>query len=267
MGARHGARIAMPVAPSPSPIDSAAGEAALLAAARAGAPAALAELMGRNNRRLFRLARGILRNDADAEDVVQESWLRAFAALDGFKGEAALGTWLSRIVVNEALGRLRRRRPTVALETLEDGEGGAAASAGPHGPASPEHAAARGEIRRLVQQALERLPLPFRLVFVLRAVEQLSIAETAACLGIREETVKTRFHRANRQLRDALGAEIGAILDDLYPFAGPRCRGLAVRVLHRLAAGAAAPEPAASPGDWPAPPEPADPAGRMEDLE
>lgn len=247
-----------PLQPVPEPTLPLEGE--LLAAAQRGSVAALAELMGRNNQRLFRLARSILRDDAEAEDVVQESYLRAFAALDGFKGDAALGTWLSRIVVNEALGRLRRRRPTVDLDDLAEVPAGAA----PEADSSPEHSAARGEIRRLVEHALDGLPEPFRVVFVLRAVEQLSIAETATCLGIPAQTVKTRFHRANAQLRRALRTELGSILDDLFPFAGSRCRGLAARVLAHLGHGGN-PTLVAPPGDRPALPEARNPADRTED--
>ncbi|HEV2300615.1 MAG TPA: RNA polymerase sigma factor [Stellaceae bacterium] len=208
------------------------GEAELTARLRCGDHAAFAAVMRRNNQRLYRLARGILKDEGEAEEAVQEGYVRAFTHLDRFKGEASLSTWLARIVANEALGRLRRRRMHGV---------GAAEAAGDDRPCrpvgsnpNPEHLAARREIRRLIERAVDALPGPFRIVFVLRAVEQLSTKETAASLGIREETVKTRLHRANRLLRGALGAQFASIWDDAFPFAGRRCDGLSERVLARL---------------------------------
>ena len=209
-----------------------AGDALLTARLRGGDPAAFAALMRHNNRRLYRLARGILKDEGEAEEAVQEGYVRAFTHLDGFKGEASLSTWLARIVVNEALRRLRRRRlegAGISEAAGEEGPGGLAGS-----EPNPEHTAARREIRRLIERAIDALPAPFRVVFVLRAVEQLSTRETAASLGIREETVKTRLHRANRLLREALGEEFAAIWDDAFPFAGRRCDGMLARVLARI---------------------------------
>ena len=218
---------------------TAADDAELLALMRRGEAGGFALLMRRNNRRLYRLARSIVKNDAEAEEIVQESYLRALTHLDSFKGEASLGTWLARIVANEALGRLRRRRPMVALgdveETLAAGEG-----LGHGDQPSPEHAAARREIRGLIERAVDALPPHFRVVFMLRAVEQMSIEETAATLAIPKETVKTRLHRANRLLREALSTELGAILDDAFPFAGARCDRMMARVLEKLGFAAAA---------------------------
>jgi RNA polymerase sigma-70 factor, ECF subfamily len=230
------------------------GDAELLAHMRAGQSSAYAVLMRRNNQRLYRLARGILRDDAEAEEAVQESYVRAFTHLDGFKGEASLGTWLARIVLNEALGRVRRRRPTVDIddmaETLVVGEG--AAGFGAAEP-SPEQASARQEIRRAIETAVDQLPAAFRSVFILRTIEQMSIDETAACLGIPGETVKTRLHRANKQLRQALAQRFGTMLDGAFPFLGPRCDGVVARVLQRLGLPAEA-ELAAPRTDRPAPP-------------
>lgn len=207
------------------------GDAELTARLRGGDPAAFAALMRLNNRRLYRLARGILKDEGEAEEAVQEGYVRAFTHLDRFKGEASLSTWLARIVANEALGRLRRRRTTRAgAPEAADGVENGLAGSGP----SPEHVAARREIRQLIERAIDTLPAPFRSVFVLRAVERLSTRETAASLGLREETVKTRLHRANRLLRAALGEQFAAIWDDAFPFAGSRCDGLLARVLARL---------------------------------
>lgn len=205
-------------------------DAELLALMRRGEPAAFAVLMRQNNRRLYRLARSIVRDESEAEDVVQETYVRALAHLDEFRGEASLTTWLARIAANEALGRLRRRRPTVDLTQAEN----VVALPGVSATTNPENVAARREIRRVIERAVDALPASFRTVFMLRAVEQMSIDETASLLGIPAETVKTRFHRANRQLRQALSDEFASILDDTFPFAGARCDALMGRVLARL---------------------------------
>jgi RNA polymerase sigma-70 factor, ECF subfamily len=227
------------------------GEAELLAQLRAGRSSAYAALMRRNNQRLYRLARGILKDDAEAEEAVQEGYIRAFTRLDGFKGEASLATWLARIVLNEALGRLRRRHPTIELGDaagLADSEAGLVQA-----EPSPEQAMAQLEIRRAIEKAVDALPAPFRSVFMLRAIEQLSIEETAACLGIPGETVKTRLHRAHKLLRLALADQFAMILDGAFPFRGARCDRLVARVIDRL--GLAAETSLASPrGDRPAPP-------------
>ena len=205
-------------------------DADLLALMRRGEPAAFAALMRQNNRRLYRLARSIVRDESEAEDVVQETYVRALAHLDEFRGEASLTTWLARIAANEALGRLRRRRPTVDLAQAEN----VVALPGVGATLNPENVAARREIRRVIEHAVDALPANFRIVFMLRAVEQMSIDETASLLGIPAETVKTRFHRANRQLRQALSEEFASILDDTFPFAGARCDALMGRVLAHL---------------------------------
>jgi RNA polymerase sigma-70 factor (ECF subfamily) len=230
------------------------GDAELLAGMRAGHPAAFAALMRSNNQRLYRLARGFLDNEAEAEEVVQEGYVRAFANLDGFRGGSSLATWLARIVVNEALGRLRKRRPTVAIDQVTEplvvGDRFAATA-----EASPEQAIARQELRRAIEKAVDQLPPAFRTVFMLRAVEQMSVDETACCLAIPCDTVKSRFHRANKLLRQALTAQFGALFDDVFPFLGARCDRLVVNVLERIghpfAANFVAPQ-----GDRPAPSRP-----------
>jgi RNA polymerase sigma-70 factor, ECF subfamily len=218
-------------------VHAADGDGELLVRMRGGNTDAFAALMRRNNQRLYRLARGILRDPDDAEEAVQEGYIRAFTHLDGFKGEASLATWLARIVTNEALGSLRRRRPTVDIDAVADTLAADSAAAAPDAAAvNPERAAARQEIRLAIESALDALPAPFRIVFVLRAIEQLSTRETAAALGIPEETVKTRFHRANRLLRDALSEHFASIWDDAFPFAGARCDRIVTAVLSRLVA-------------------------------
>jgi RNA polymerase sigma-70 factor, ECF subfamily len=205
----------------------------LVARAHGGDGAAFAVIMRRHNQRLYRLARGILQNDSEAEEAVQEGYVRAYTALAGFKGEASLATWLSRIVLNEALGRLRRRRPTAGIEEIDTAAG--TGWLGPLGLGSPEAAAAQTEIRHILEQAIDRLPASFRTVFVLRAVEHLSVEDAAASLGIPKETVRTRFFRARRLLRQDLGQRLGAMLDDTFPFLGARCDAIVVSVLRRLA--------------------------------
>lgn len=221
-------------APAPGLAAAALPDGELLALLRRGAPDAFAALMRQNNRRLYRLARSILHDDGEAEDVVQESYVRAFTHLDGFKGEATLATWLARIVANEALGRLRRRRPTVELEQIAESVAGDAAGRVDSDGPSPEHAAARREIRRTIECAIDALPAGFRAVFMLRVVEQLSIADTASILDLPAETVKTRLHRANRLLQRALSREFAGILDEAFPFAGRRCERIVAAVIDRL---------------------------------
>ncbi len=223
-----------------------ATETELATLLRAGHASAFVAIMRHNNQRLYRLARGVLRDEAEAEEVVQESYLRAFTHLDGFKGESTLATWLARIVLNEALGRLRRRRPTVAIDDVAE-----TLAAGAPGPLSreepsPEQAIARHEIRRSIERAVDDLPAIFRAVFIMRAIEQMSIEETASCLGIPAETVKTRFHRANRLLRQALSARFGTVFDGAFPFLGVRCDRLIGTVLARLGLPDALDLPAAS---------------------
>ena len=211
------------------------GESELLLGLRAGRSSAYADLMRRNNQRLYRLARGVLGDDAEAEEAVQAGYIRAFTHIDSFKGEASISTWLARIVLNEAMMRQRKRRPTVDIDDVSEQvlAAGPAAAATQREP-SPEQALARREISRAIERAVDALPAAFRSVFVLRAIEQLSIEETAVSLGIPEETVKTRLHRANKLLRATLAENFGAIFEGAFPFLGPRCDRLVAAVLRQL---------------------------------
>ena len=213
-------------------------EPTLVRRATAGDGSAFRTLMQRGNQRLFRIARGIVRDDSEAEDVLQESWLRGFAALPGFRGESGIMTWMTRIVLNEANGRLRRRRPTVALEQARDLPATAEVIRFPTGAAveDPETAAARAEMRFMLEQAIDDLPDGFRMVFIFRDIEGCSIDETAAALDVKPETVKTRLHRARRLLRANLQARIGAGFAETFPFLGTRCARMTEAVLVRLAA-------------------------------
>lgn len=236
------------------PLPRAVPDAELAALLRTREPAAFAALMRRHNQRLYRLARGIVRDDAEAEEVVQEGYVRAFTHIEEFEGRSSLATWLARIVLNEALGRLRSRRPTVEIGEVADTLGACRDPALAGGDeASPEQMLARMQLRRAIERAVDRLPPPFRAVFMLRAIEQMSIAETAHSLGIPEDTVKSRFHRANKLLRGALSAEFGSLLDGVFPFLGARCDRLTRGVLERLGLAAATPS-TALPGDRPAAP-------------
>jgi len=220
----------------PSEIRS--SEAQLIDRARARDEAALREIMQANNRRLYRLARAILRSDSEAEDVVQETYVRAFTHLDGFRGESGLSTWLSRIAINEALGRARSTRPHVELGSVPEAALEAQIIKFPVSPAGdPERTMAQREIQRVVERAIDELPDVFRTVFVARVMEGMNIEETADLLGLKPETVKTRLHRARTMLRENVEKEIGPVMMDAFPFAGWRCERLTEAVLKRLGVG------------------------------
>jgi len=211
---------------------------ALVARVRCGDAEAFRQVMQRCNRRLYRVLRGALDDEAEIEDVMQEAYVKAFEGIDGFRGDASLATWIARIALNDAFERLRRRRPTVDLETLDL----APANAGHviafplrSGEGDPAAAAAREELRRVLERAVSRLPPAFRSVFLLREVEGCSIEETAALLGIRGETVKTRLHRAKRLLQEELRERAEAALGGAFPFLGRRCERVTEAVLLRLA--------------------------------
>ena len=207
-------------------------EAALLLGARRGEESAIRALIKANNQRLFRVARAVLRNDGEAEDVVQETYVRAFTKLGEFRGEAAFSTWLTRIALNEALGRKRKQRPTVEPEAIDEN---VVLFPGVSSPEAPEHAAGRREVRLLLEQAIDALPEPFRIVFILREIEMLDIEETAEQLKIKPATVKTRLHRARRLIKAELESKLSPVFADIYPFDGVRCTHLADRVIAALA--------------------------------
>jgi putative membrane protein len=221
-----------------SPAPPAIADGAVLERARGGDPEATRAIMQEHNRMLWRIARGILHDDADAEDVVQDAYVRALTSLDRFRGDSSLGTWLARIVVNEALRR-RGRKPRTSdladvVETMPAGHPGSATMAQTPGP---EAATAARQVCRMVESAMDALPTPFRVVFMMRVIEQMSIGETAATLGITVATAKTRLHRANQQMRARLGADLAALLEGAFPFGGVHCERLTEGVLQRLSAG------------------------------
>jgi RNA polymerase sigma-70 factor (ECF subfamily) len=212
-----------------------ADDAELVRRALARDETAVRAIIKANNRRLYRLARGILRNDSEAEDVVQETYVRAFTHLNEFRGDSALATWLARIAMNEALGRLRRRRPGVEWSSLPEGTLEAQIIQFPLASSDdPEKTMAQREIQRVVEHAIDELPEAFRLVFITRVIEGMNVEETAEILRLRPETVKTRLHRARTMLRDNVERKIGPVVMEAFPFAGRRCERLTEAVLRRL---------------------------------
>jgi RNA polymerase sigma-70 factor (ECF subfamily) len=224
-----------PLRGKPTPTLESTTERELIGLARGGSGAAFGEIMRRNNRRLFRAARGIIGSDWEAEEVVQDAYVRAFRGLEAFRQDAALGTWLTRIVINEAQGRLRGRREAMPLTDLDDKTMGEIIQF-PRGALNtdPERQAAVREIRVLLESAIDALPPSFREVFILRHVEGLSTEETAHVLSIELETVKTRLHRARTRLQEALQDRLAPALKDTFPFEGERCQRLTRTVLERL---------------------------------
>lgn len=213
-----------------------ASEEELVGRARARDEAAVRLMTQRYSRRLFRIARSILRDDGEAEDVVQEAYVRAFTGLDQFRGDASFGTWITRIAMNEALGRLRRRRPTVDWETYGENRRPAEII---HFPGAqigtdPERTMARSEIGTIIEHAIDELPDAFRVVFVARVVEDMSVKETADLFGLKEETVKTRLHRARHLLQESLDKQLGSAITSAFPFAGRRCASMTERVVRLL---------------------------------
>lgn len=227
----------------PSPAPAAMSDAALARAVEAGDLRAFEHLMRRHNRALYRTARAILKDDFEAEDAVQEAYLQAYRSIAKFRGDARLSTWLVRIVANEAFGRLRKRARRAAIVPLHVDEDETARETThdirteSEAPAMerPDNAALRSEMRHLLERRIDTLPDAYRTVFVLRAVEELSVEETAVSLGIPESTVRTRFFRARSLLREALAQDVDRAYVDAFGFAGERCDRIVTHVLARLA--------------------------------
>jgi RNA polymerase sigma factor (sigma-70 family) len=209
------------------------GELALVDRILAGDRLAFEHLMRLHNRRLYRLARAALRSPTEAEDALQEAYLRAYQSLRQFRGDASLSTWLSRLVLNECFSRLRRdnRRQNVVpivgspaeIDSVADLEHDL-----------PDRMAARAEMRALIEAKLDQLPEDFRMVFVLRSIEELSVEETAQVLGIQEATVRSRHFRAKSLLRESLAREFDLAERDVFEFGGARCDRIVERVMSRL---------------------------------
>ncbi|HJV00387.1 MAG TPA: RNA polymerase sigma factor [Burkholderiaceae bacterium] len=221
--------------PNPIPALPDLSDAELARRVATGERGAFTLLMRRYNRSLYRAARSILRDDAEAEDALQDAYLLAFGAIGQYRADARLGTWLTRIVVNEALARARRGRRRAAVIQL-DGTAEPGEEQDMHHGAhdTPEDAAMRTQMRQLLEQSIDQLPEAFRTVFMLRAVEEMSGEEVAACLDIPEATVRSRYFRARSLLRAALAQRVDVALEDAFGFDGERCDRIVAGVLARL---------------------------------
>jgi RNA polymerase sigma-70 factor (ECF subfamily) len=218
--------------------DLAGSDLELARRAAQGDARVLEAIMRRHNLALFRTARAILRNDAEAEEALQEAYLRAFRSIGEFRAEAKLSTWLARIVANEAFARLRKQRRRAEIVPLQSGAAmeDLAEIAEGNMNTQPEISTQRNELRRILEAQIDALPDAYRPVFMLRAVEELSVEETATVLGIPAATVRSRFFRARSLLREALASKIDCGLEETFAFAGARCDRIVAGVLARLGA-------------------------------
>jgi RNA polymerase sigma-70 factor (ECF subfamily) len=202
----------------------------------AGDRAAFELLMRRHNRRLYRLARATLRNDAEAEDALQDAYLHAYRSMSQFRGDAQLSTWLSRLVLNECFARIRRsarRQNVIPIVDAPDWVEQAEAMTS-HDDSAPDDALARSQVRALLERKLDALPELFRIVFVLRSIEEMTVEETAQCLNIPEATVRSRHFRARGMLRESLAQSFDLAERDVFEFGGARCDRIVERVLSKL---------------------------------
>jgi RNA polymerase sigma-70 factor (ECF subfamily) len=215
----------------------AANDDSLVRDVRRGSPTAFGAMMRRYNRRLYRTARAILKDDSLAEDALQEAYLAAFRHMDDFRGDAALGTWLTRIVVNQALQALRRtRRDRVVVPFEESDAQHEALNVADSPDTGPENMLLRAQTRRLIERNIDALPEGYRTVFVLREVEDLTVEETAAALDIPAATVRTRLFRAKARLRESLAQQMDVATQDAFGFDGERCDRIVRTVLDRIEA-------------------------------
>jgi RNA polymerase sigma-70 factor, ECF subfamily len=203
--------------------------------AAAGDHSAFESLMRAYNRQLFRVARAILKHDADAEEALQEAYVAVYKQIGSFRAEAKLGTWLTRIVVNECLQRMRKqKKDEVVVPFTDELERARNENVCVSAELSPENAAMRAETRALLERKIDELPLAFRTVFMMREVEEMSVEETSQCLDIPEATVRTRLFRARALLRESLAREIDTGTPDVFAFGGARCDRIVKNVLMRL---------------------------------
>ncbi len=238
VGRRPGMDARATLEPTVARVDTSAVDdgAALARRIAEGDRGAFEQLMRRYNRRLYRLARAVLRNDADAEDALQEAYIAAYRGIARFRGDAALSTWLSRLVLNECLGRRRREARRDNIIPI---------SSAPHetdpdtmssdDAETPDTVAMRSQMRSLIERKLDDLPADFRVVFVLRTVEEMTVEEVAQALAIPEATVRSRHFRARSLLRASLAQEIDLAERDLFEFGGAHCDRVVARVMARLA--------------------------------
>ena len=219
-----------PIASHEEPIQTASlDDAEVVRRVRAGDTALFEVLLRRHDQRVYRTVRSILRDEAEAEDAMQQAWLQVYLHLDSFEGTAAFSTWLVRIAANEALQRIRKRAPLAAVADDPEEE-----RMDPRAE-DPEERAAAHEATRLVERAVDRLPAHYRTVFMLRDVEGLSTAETATALGIGEEAAKVRLHRARAMLRETLSDYVDRAAPDAFQFLAPRCNRIVEAVMSAIA--------------------------------
>lgn len=218
----------------PRPSLDCLSDAEVVARIRAGEHALFELVMRRYNQRLFRVARGILRNSPEAEDAVQNGYIRAFQSLAQFRGPHGFGAWLSRIVANEALMIIRKNGTKVVQFDDERTPSGLAANEQGVERRTPEHGVHERELQRLLEKAVDALPDNFRAAFVLREIEQLSVAETAEVLGIVPATVKTRVYRARQLLKKSISHDLEDVLRSTFSFAGHDCDRMVRVVFERL---------------------------------
>ena len=215
------------------------GDTALALQVAEGNLAAFETVMRQCNRKLFRIARGVLRDDAEAEESLQEAYLIAYTQISTFRGEARLSTWLSRIVINEALGRLRKRKRDrvvipIAQEDRQIEHDDKERALADESMASPERETLRTELRGILERKIDDLPVAFRTVFIMREVEEMTVEETAQCLSIPDATVRSRLFRAKGLLRESLAREMDIATLDVFGFAGERCDRSVAAVLSTL---------------------------------
>lgn len=213
-----------------------ADDADLVRGIRQGNRVSFEQMIRKYNRRLYRLARATLRNDAEAEDALQEAYLQAYRSFEQFREASALGTWLSRLVLNECLGRLRRssRRQNVVPMISADSETEVTERVMDEAIEKPETAMSRAQMRELIERHLDQIPEAFRIVFIMRSVEEMSAEETAACLNLPVATVRTRHFRARSLLREALAKELDLAERDVFDIGGSRCDKIVHAVMSRL---------------------------------
>jgi RNA polymerase sigma-70 factor (ECF subfamily) len=204
----------------------------------AGDHAAFELLMRRHNRRLFRLARATLGDDTEAEDALQDAYLDAYRSISAFRGDSALSTWLSRLVINACLARMRRnarRHNIVPIVSMDTHDAGGVDTMHSSESYAPDNAYARAQIGELIERKLDAIPQVYRTVFILRSVEEMSVDEVAQCLEIPVATVRSRYFRARALLREALAQEVDLVGRDLFEFGGTHCDRIVERVLSRIA--------------------------------
>lgn len=203
-----------------------------------GSKQAFQHITQRCNQRLFRVAISVLNNDADAQDALQDAYINAYLHIASFKGDAKLTTWLTRIVLNECYARLRKQRPTVELDELDDSQQSSCQII--HFPnkapssSNPESTMAQNEMRKILEQAISQLPENYRTIFVLREIEGFSTEEAANILDISIDTAKQRLSRARKQLRVILDQQMQVSLEDTFIFLGDRCAAMTERVMQQI---------------------------------